>query len=92
MSLAMCLWVMEHSFKSLERLEKQNKVILNSWMAGSSLPSTTVTQNSNGAMVKNTEKPKENVKNKPVINQNHVAYRNVQDPRGQYSWLFGGMR
>ena len=26
------------------------------------------------------------------INQNHIAYKNVQDPRGEYAWLFGGMR
>jgi hypothetical protein len=89
MSLAMCLWVMEHSFKSLERLEKQNKAILNSWTLGSNLPATTITEGSNGAMVKTQDS---NKTNKPVLNKNNIAYRNVQDPRGQYSWLFGGMR
>ena len=36
-SLAMPLWVLEHSFKKLERLEKQNKAMLNGWLSGASL-------------------------------------------------------
>jgi hypothetical protein len=35
MAMAMCLWVVEHSFKNLERLEKQNKAMLSSWVVGS---------------------------------------------------------
>jgi hypothetical protein len=78
MSLAMCLWVMEHSFKKLERLEKQNKAILNSWLNGatsSSSPTVTERDQNTGVVTK-------------VVNTNHPAYKNVQDPRGQYSWLF----
>lgn len=37
-ALAMPLWVMEHSFKNLERLEKQNKAMLNGWLGGSNVP------------------------------------------------------
>lgn len=78
MSLAMCLWVMEHSFKKLERLEKQNKAILNSWLNGAttSVASTIREKNPNTGVV--TQKP----------NPNHNAYNNVRDPRGQYNWLF----
>lgn len=78
MSLAMCLWVMEHSFKKLERLEKQNKAILNSWLNGAttSVASTIREKDPNTGVV--TQKP----------NPNHNVYKNVQDPRGQYSWLF----
>lgn len=80
MSLAMCLWVMEHSFKNLERLEKQTKAILSSWATSSnSSPTTTV--------VNPVTKQKET-----KINPEHKAYRNVQDPRGEYAWLFGKMR
>ena len=34
------------------------------------------------------------ITNKKVtkINPNHSAYRNVQDPNGDYMWLFSGMR
>jgi hypothetical protein len=78
MSLAMCLWVMEHSFKKLERLEKQNKAILNSWLSGA---------NSSAAPTIREKDPNTGVvSQKP--NPNHNAYKNVQDPRGQYSWLF----
>ena len=78
MSLAMCLWVMEHSFKKLERLEKQNKAILSSWLTGANV--------SNSPTVKEKDQVTGNVVQK--INTTHTAYRNVQDPRGQYSWLF----
>ena len=78
MSLAMCLWVMEHSFKKLERLEKQNKAILNSWLTGANV--------STSPTVRENDQVTGNVVEKP--NPNHTAYRNVQDPRGQYSWLF----
>ncbi len=82
MSLAMCLWVMEHSFKKLERLEKQNKAILNSWLNGANVPTAPTIRDKDpvtGAV-------------KQVVNQNHAAYKNVQDPRGQYSWLFAKPR
>ena len=78
MSLAMSLWVMEHSFKKLERLEKQNKAILSSWLTGANV--------SNSPTVKEKDQVTGNVVQK--INTTHTAYRNVQDPRGQYSWLF----
>lgn len=80
MSLAMCLWVMEHSFKNLERLEKQTKAILSSWTNSSTVSPTITTVN---PQTKKVEKK---------INPNHSAYRNVQDPRGEYAWLFGKIR
>jgi hypothetical protein len=82
MSLAMCLWVMEHSFKKLERLEKQNKAILNSWLNG--------THTSTAPTIRDKDPVTGAVKQ--VVNQNHAAYKNVQDPRGQYSWLFAKPR
>ena len=78
MSLAMGLWVMEHSFKKLERLEKQNKAILNSWLSGANTSSTPTIR----------EKDPESGVVTQKINPTHTAYKNVQDPRGQYSWLF----
>lgn len=82
MALAMCLWVIEHSFKNLERLEKQNKAMLNSWLSTANANVTAPT-----IKTMNTETKKIETK----INPNHVAYRNVQDPRGEFLWLFGGM-
>lgn len=94
MALAMCLWVVEHSFKNLERLEKQNKAMLSSWVVGAPTKSITTTSTFNQTtQVK--EKPTvvsnwiggENKKNKPNISP--IVSRNMQDPTGQYSWLFG---
>jgi hypothetical protein len=82
MSMGMALWVIEHSFKNLERLEKQNKAILNSWISAANTASNTTI----------TTTDKESGKKVTKINPQHTAYKNVQDPRGQYSWLFGGMR
>jgi hypothetical protein len=77
MSLGMALWVLEHSFKNLERLEKQTKAILSSWSTSANISPTTTTINPE---TKEFEKK---------INPNHSAYKNVQDPRGEYAWLFG---
>jgi hypothetical protein len=78
MSLAMALWVVEHSFKNLERLEKQNKAMLSSWLGGSSNSQTTT----------NVKNPVTGDVTKK-INPEHKAYRNVQDPRGEHMWVFG---
>jgi hypothetical protein len=80
MSLGMALWVLEHSFKNLEKLEKQTKAILSSWTNSSTTQPVTSTIN---PQTKQVEKK---------INPNHAAYRNVQDPRGEYAWLFGKVR
>ena len=80
MSLGMALWVMEHSFKNLERLEKQTKAILSSWASSANVSSTITTINPE---TKEVEKK---------INPNHSAYKNVQDPRGEFAWLFGRTR
>ena len=79
MALGMALWVLEHSFKNLERLEKQNIAMLNSWAGGSNTVSTTVKTFDNNNQPQKT------------INPNNPVYKNVQDPTGQYAWLFGGM-
>ena len=86
MAIGMCLWVVEHSFKNLERLEKQNKAILNSWIG-----------NSNALTIKKTELERGSdfidKNNKPIPKPkfNHTIARNMQDPTGQYMWLFRGL-
>jgi hypothetical protein len=82
MSLGMALWVMEHSFKNLERLEKQTKAILSSWVTSSNVQSSPTRTTINPE----TKKPE------TKINPNHAAYKNVQDPKGEYAWLFGKMK
>jgi hypothetical protein len=81
MSLGMCLWVLEHSFKNLERLEKQTKAMLSSWLGGA-----------NDAMPVMTEKEKKMVEVERKINPSHPAYKNVQNPMSHYMWLFSGLK
>jgi intein/homing endonuclease len=72
-SLAIGLWVIEHSFKNLEKLGKQNKAMINAWIVGSNKP-------------KNDNIKTEKEVKKPVLNP--VVSRNIKDPNGNYMWLF----
>jgi hypothetical protein len=53
--------------------------MLNSWLGGSNNPNPTV--KSIDPVTKQTV---------TKINPQHAAYKNVQDPTGQFMWLFGG--
>lgn len=77
MSMAMCLWVLEHSFKNLEKLEKQTKAMLSSWV--NNTPSTDSRGTNNNTI---TKKP----------NFSPMVSKNMQDPTGQYMWLFSGTK
>ncbi len=79
MSLGMALWVLEYSFKNLERLEKQTKAILNSWMATSSTQGASIT----GLDMETGKEVKK------ILPQ--TQYKNHADPRGEFLWLFSGM-
>lgn len=77
MAIAMALWVAEHSFKNLERLEKQNKAMLSSWLiGGANKPVISERLDSRPSESKIYSKPKE-------------TFKNPRDPNGQYAWLFG---
>jgi len=86
MAMAMCLWVVEHSFKNLERLEKQNKAMLSSWVVGS--PSVK-DEPASGSFV---SKENRNKATTPKPKFNPAISKNMQDPLGQYMWLFNGMK
>jgi hypothetical protein len=86
MAMAMCLWVVEHSFKNLERLEKQNKAMLSSWVVGS--PSVKE-EPASGSFV---SKENRNKATTPKPKFNPAISKNMQDPLGQYMWLFNGMK
>jgi hypothetical protein len=89
MALGMCLWVVEHSFKSLEKLEKQNKAILNSWLAGvNTNPQQTDLERGTGFVSK--ENRNKTATQKPKFNP--IVSKNMQDPTGQYMWLFSGAK
>lgn len=87
MALAMPLWVLEHSFKKLEKLEKQSKAILSSWKVGGG--NDVGGDNYNTGFVSKNDR---NKKASPKPRFNNQASRNMQDPNGNYAWLFSGMR
>jgi intein/homing endonuclease len=73
MAMAMALFVLEHSFKKLEKLEKQTKAMLDSWSVGAPVEET-------------------KAHGRPKPNFSPVVAKNMQDPRGEYLWLFGGFK
>ena len=87
MSLGMALWVLESSFKKLQKLEKQTKAILSSWSNGSS--SKSVDEAYTTGFVPKDNRKKSNT-GKP--NFKSGMPKNVQDPRGEYLWLFSGSK
>lgn len=88
MALGMALWVVEHSFKSLVRLEKQNIAMLNGWMSSGSKPKQIVHKTTDAQPKPVLKEPNTVTRIEPQL----PANRNTQDPRNQYSWLFGTRR
>lgn len=91
MAMAMCLWVLEHSFKNLEKLEKQTKAMLTSWVSSSNTTANLTSEvKSYGSGFVSKDNRNKISTAKP--NFNPVVARNMQDPTGQYMWLFGGTK
>jgi hypothetical protein len=88
MALAMPLWVVEHSFKNLKKLEKKTKAILSSWSVGGNSSTPDETKRGSGFVPKNERNKKQLTK--PNFNQQ--TRKNMQDPNGDYLWLFSGSR
>lgn len=88
-SLAMCLWVLEHAFKNLQKLEKQTKAMLNSWMNATNTPEV-IEEKMRGTQFVSKENRNKIGSKKP--NFSPLVARNMQDPTGQYMWLFSGSK
>ena len=86
MSLGMCLWVLETSFKNLEKLEKQTKAMLSCWI--SSVPTDQQVQLERGSGFV----PKGGKKALPKPKFSPINAKNMQDPTGQFMWLFSGTK
>jgi hypothetical protein len=84
MAMAMCLWVLEYSFKKLEKLEKQTKAILGSWIGINNQPEGN--QDSAQRQQSNQRIPNKKPNFSPIVS------KNMQDPTGQYMWLFSGTK
>ena len=89
MALGMCLWVVEHSFKNLEKLEKQNKAMLSAWLIGANTNPQQAELAKGSGFVSNENRNKAAAA-KPKFNP--VVAKNMQDPTGQYMWLFSGSK
>lgn len=88
MAIGMCLWVVEHSFKNLERLENQNKAMLKAWIGSSSLPNDNEKERGTGFV--NQQNRNKQAQPKPKFNPS--VSKNMQDPTGKYLWLFSGLK
>ena len=89
MALGMALWIMETDFKSMEKLQKQTKAILNSWVSGSKVSTTQLNLDKGTAFVSKENRnkmPNTRPKFSPIVS------KNMQDPTGQFAWLFSGMK
>jgi hypothetical protein len=89
MSLGMCLWVLEYSFKNLQKANTQNKAILNSWTTGGQTTAAIKNESYEGGFVSQNNKGKKTAP-RPRFNPN--VSKNMQDPHGQYMWLFSGTK
>ena len=87
MALGMGLWVMETSFKKLKKLENQTKALLSAWQVGSSNQKTDDIYNTGFV-----PKQQRNKKTTGKPNFNPIVAKNMQDPRGEYLWLFSGLK
>ena len=89
----MCLWILEHSFKNLEKFQNQTKAMLTGWASSSSVGAATKEQVLNKSGIDSrTYSRQNNIPPKTKPNFHPVVARNMQDPTGKYMWLFSGKR
>ena len=81
MAMAMALYVLEYSFKRLTQQKNKTKSMLSSWVVNSG---------NDGQNMPHEAASTTNKKNTP--NFDPQTAKNMQDPKGQYMWLFSGYR
>jgi len=85
MALGMGLWVLEHSFKKLRKVSEMTKSMLSGWI----MPNNNIDSVVNSGFV---PKDSKNKKSLPKPKFSAVVAKNMQDPNGDYSWLFSGFK
>jgi hypothetical protein len=90
MALGMALWILEHSFKNLEKLEKQTKAMLRCWMGGSNASNIQQPEVEYGSNFVSKENRHKVAAPRPKFSP--TVAKNMQDPTGQYMWLFSGSK
>ena len=81
MAMAMALYVLEYSFKRLTQQKNKTKSMLSSWVVNSG---------NDGQNMPHEAASTTNKKSTP--NFDPQTSKNMQDPKGQYMWLFSGYR
>jgi hypothetical protein len=81
MAMAMALYVLEYSFKRLTQQKNKTKSMLSSWVVNSG---------NDGQNMPHEAASTTNKKGTP--NFDPQTSKNMQDPKGQYMWLFSGYR
>lgn len=80
MALAMALWVLENSFKKLEKLEKQNKALLQGWISGDNATQRENTHH-DAIMASKT--------NTPIKTSDSYSGNDQRKLQAEHMWLFG---
>lgn len=89
MSIGMCLWILESSFKKLVKLEKQTKAMLRGWVCtGTNATDELDIEKGNGFVTKENR----NKAASPKPKFSPIVGKNMQDPTGKYMWLFSGSK
>jgi hypothetical protein len=87
MALAYALWIAETSFKKLKKSKAQTKAMLAGWtMTGTDGDSEDQSDN----FVAKKDRGKKSIKKPPKFSP--IVSKNMQDPTGQYMWLFSGTK
>jgi hypothetical protein len=92
MATAMALFVVEHSFKKLQKAEKQTKAILSSWLGGADVKGQHNSENKDTYNTGFVAAGDSGKKAQPKPRFSPEVSKNMQDPNGDYLWLFSGMR
>jgi hypothetical protein len=92
MGTAMALFVVEHSFKKLQKAEKQTKAILNSWLGGADVKGQHNSEHKDTYNTGFVAAGDSGKKSQPKPKFSREVSKNMQDPNGDYLWLFSGMR
>tara|TARA_R110000796_G_scaffold742_1_gene2760 strand:- start:8041 stop:9897 length:1857 start_codon:yes stop_codon:yes gene_type:complete len=89
MPLAYGLWVMETSFKKLKEAKAKTKAMLAGWIRNDGRVINDDDLKRNGFVSKNDRKKKVTSKKPNFTSQ---VSKNMQDPKGNYMWLFSGSK
>jgi hypothetical protein len=89
MALAYALWVIENSFKKLTVAKEKSKAMLSGWLMSNASDRTPDSGYKGDDFVSRKDRNKKSIK-KP--NFTPQVSKNMQDPTGQYMWLFSGSK